>query len=416
MAAAVTLAAQNVKVTVFEAGRLLGGRARRLEHRGIALDNGLHILIGAYRESLRLIRLVNSDHASALLRLPLDLNMHGKFRLRAPQLPAPLHLLIGLLCARGLSMADRLSATRFMAALKRRRFTLERDINVDLLLKHYRQSETLCNMLWRPLCVAALNTPTSIASSRIFLNVLRDSLNAVREDSDLLLSRVDLSALFPEPAAAWVIKNGGRVFAAQRVTAIDQNADQFVVVADGARHTFTHVICALPPHQVNAFLIGISALAEIASVINNLKYQPIHTVWLQYPDSVTLPAPMLGFADGMLQWIFDRGQLCGQRGLVGAVISARGIHQDLTQEGLGVQAQQELQRHFGALPDPLWTRVIAEKRATFSCMVDVERPLQVTPLTNFYLAGDYTASEYPATIESAVRSGITCAKHVLRAK
>ena len=248
MAAAVTLAAQNVKVTVFEAGRLLGGRARRLEHRGIALDNGLHILIGAYRESLRLIRLVNSDHASALLRLPLDLNMHGKFRLRAPQLPAPLHLLIGLLCARGLSMADRLSATRFMAALKRRRFTLERDINVDLLLKHYRQSETLCNMLWRPLCVAALNTPTSIASSRIFLNVLRDSLNAVREDSDLLLSRVDLSALFPEPAAAWVIKNGGRVFAAQRVTAIDQNADQFVVVADGARHTFTHVICALPPH------------------------------------------------------------------------------------------------------------------------------------------------------------------------
>ena len=169
----------------------------------------------------------------------------------------------------------------------------------------------------------------------------------------------------------------------------------------------------MPPHQVNAFLIGITALAELAATIDNLKYQPIHSVWLQYPQSVVLPSPMLGFADGLVQWAFDREQLCGQRGLIGAVISAQGAHQELTQDELGMRAHQELKRQLGNLPDPLWQRVIAEKRATFSCTVGVIRPPQVTPLRNFYLAGDYTASEYPATIETAIRSGITCASHIL---
>ncbi len=123
---------------------------------------------------------------------------------------------------------------------------------------------------------------------------------------------------------------------------------------------------------------------------------------------------MLGLTHGLIHWVFDRETLCGQRGLVGAVISAAGEHQDLTQDELGLRVHRELQQHVGDLPDPLWTRVIAEKRATFACTPGVRRPPQVTPLTNFYLAGDYTASDYPATLESAVRSGITCARHILQ--
>ena len=202
MAAAVELAAHGTEVTVFEAARQLGGRARRVDHQDTALDNGLHILIGAYRETLRLIHLVNPAHESALLRRPLEWNIHGEFHLAAPKLPAPLHLLAALLCASGLDFGERLAAVRFLAALRRNRFTLERDISVEALLKQYEQSEKLSRVLWRPLCVAALNTPPAIASARIFLNVLRDSLNGARGDSDLVLARVDLSALFPEPAAA----------------------------------------------------------------------------------------------------------------------------------------------------------------------------------------------------------------------
>ena len=413
MAAAVELAAGGIRVTVFEAGQQLGGRARRVDYHGTALDNGLHILIGAYRETLRLIRLVNPAHASALTRLPLDWRIHREFQLSTPRLPAPLHLLIGLLRARGVSFEERYAAARFVAALRRNRYTLERDISVELLLEQHAQSEKLCRVLWRPLCVAALNTPPAIASAQVFLNVLRDSLNTTRDASDLLIPRVDLSALFPEPAATWVTQHGGRVLTAQRVTTLDQTEDGFSIVAAGERHSFSHVICALPPHQVNAFLIGITALSELAAIIDRLHYQPIHSVWLQYPQSVSLPAPMLGFTDGLVHWVFDRERLCGQRGLVGAVISAQGAHQEFSQDELGMRAHEELKQHLGDLPDPLWQRVIAEKRATFSCSVGVTQPPQVTPLKNFYLAGDYTASAYPATIETAVRSGTACAHHIL---
>ncbi len=409
MAAAVELAARGVPVTVFEASKQLGGRARRVEHHGTALDNGLHILIGAYRETLRLIRLVNPAHQAALLRSRLEWNIHGEFHFSAARLPAPLHLLGGLLRASGLSFAERIAAARFLAAQRLNGFALERDLSVERLLERHGQSEKLCRVLWRPLCVAALNTPPAIASARVFLNVLRDSLYSAREASDLLLARVDLSALFPEPAAAWVRRNGGEVLTARRVTAIDPVENGFVVEADGQRQAFSHVICALPPHQVNAFLIGITALSELAAAIERLRYQPIHSVWLQYPESIALPSPMLGFSRGLIHWVFDREKLCGQRGLIGVVISAEGAHQELAQDELGARAHLELTKRLGRLPAPLWQRVIAEKRATFSCTVGLQRPPQATPLRNFFLAGDYTASDYPATLEAAVRSGIRCA-------
>jgi uncharacterized protein with NAD-binding domain and iron-sulfur cluster len=122
---------------------------------------------------------------------------------------------------------------------------------------------------------------------------------------------------------------------------------------------------------------------------------------------------MLGFESALLQWAFDRGTLSGQRGVIGAVISAEGAHQDLQQDELARLVHQELQQQVGLLPEPLWHRVIAEKRATFACTPGLKRPEARTPLRNFYLAGDYVASEYPGTIESAVRSGITAARMVL---
>ncbi len=253
MAAAVELASRNIPVSVFEAGPIPGGRARRVEYNGVALDNGLHILMGAYRQTLRLIKLVNPNHAAALRRLPFDWHIHNEFHLAAPRLPAPLHVIAGLLSARGITWQEKIDIARFMRSLKRHRFRLAPDISVEQLLMRHGQREKLCRVLWYPLCVAALNTPPAIASAQVFLNVLRDSLYAERDASDILLPRVDLSALFPEPAAAWVTQRGGQVRTECRVTAIEPAKNSFVVKTNGARETFTHVICALPPHQINAF-------------------------------------------------------------------------------------------------------------------------------------------------------------------
>jgi len=409
----VTLAERNVPVTVFEAGKTLGGRARRVEHRDIPLDNGLHILIGAYRETLRLMREVGADPDQQLLRLPLTWRIHEQFSLQAARLPAPLHLLAGLLTAKGLPWTDRLGAAGFLYRMRRRRFALDADTTVASLLAREAQGERVNRLLWHPLCVSALNTPPGAASAQVFLNVLRDSLDAGRDAADLLLPRVDLSSLFPDPAAEYVRRHGGAVLIGQRVTAIDEAAGGFTVTCGGAERSFSHVVCALPPYHAAAFLLGISALADTAEAVERLSYQPIYSVYLQYPDPVAMPAAMLGFENALLQWAFDRGSLAGQRGLIGLVISAEGGHEDLTQEALGRRAHQELQQQLGPLPEPRWCRVIAEKRATFACTPGLRRPETRTALRNFLLAGDYVASDYPGTLESAVRSGINAANAIL---
>ena len=172
MAAAVTLARQGVPVTVFEAAKILGGRARRVEHRDAALDNGLHILIGAYRETLRLMRLVGADPDQLLLRLPLTWRIHDRFSFRAVGLPAPLHLLAGLMAAHGAPLSERIAAARFVLRMRRRGYTLEHDTTVTSLLDQNGQVGIMTCALWRPLCVSALNTPPESASAQVFLNVL----------------------------------------------------------------------------------------------------------------------------------------------------------------------------------------------------------------------------------------------------
>ena len=412
MAAAVTLAGQRVPVTVFEAGKSLGGRARRIEHEESVLDNGLHILIGAYVETLRLMRLVGADPDRQLLRLPFAWNMHGQFSLNAAALPAPFNLLAGLLFARGLSFTDRLAIARFLLHMRRAAWRLPRDMSVTALLERERQGAGV-RLLWRPLCVSALNTPPETASAQIFLNVLRDTLDAGRAASDLLLPRADLSALFPAPAAAWVTARGGSVLTGQRVIAIDAVEGGYAVRHAAGESTYSHVICAVSPHHTKGLLSGLPELTEIAQAMDRFAYQPIYSIYLQYPAEVGLPAAMLGFDSTLLQWAFDRGALCGQAGLIGLVISAEGMHEEHAHAALARLVHQELQRQIGPLPAPCWSQVIAERRATFACVPNLSRPANRTPLEGFILAGDYTASDYPATIEAAVRSGIAAARLVL---
>ena len=415
MAAAATLAGQRVPVSVYEAGPVLGGRARRVDINGVTLDNGLHILIGAYRETLRLIAEVHPAPADALLRLPLDWHVHEHLHLRAPKLPAPLHLAVALLTAKGASLNEAWRAVRMMRALQATQFKLPRDTTVTALLQAHAQGPVLTQHLWMPLCVSALNTPPAQASAQLFANVLCDGLNADRAGSDLLIARSDLSTLFPEPAAAFVRARGGAVHTSRRVTAIHPGENGFQIVAGGDAQTCTHVICALPPHQVTAFLADISALAETTAMANALTYQPITSVYLQFDGRVPLPSPMTGLSGGFSHWLFDREVICAQPGLIGAVISAEGPHLELPQEALAARVHDELAAKFGPLPPLKWQRVITEKRATFSATPGLRRPPQQTPLKNFWLAGDYTESDYPATLEAAVRSGITCARGLLSA-
>lgn len=412
MAAAVTLADAGVAVTIYEAARELGGRARRVVVNGVALDNGLHILIGAYRETLRLVRAVHPRPDSALVRLPLDWHVYHRFRLRAAPLPSPLHLAVGLATARGAPWRERFAAAKFMHAMRAQRFRLDHDISVHALLAQHAQGEVMTRYLWEPLCLAALNTPMARASAQIFLNVLRDGLDAGRAAGEMLLARSDLSALFPDPAAKYVCVKGGEVLMGRSVETIEESAEGVMVRTRTEQRVHEHVICAVSPHRTAALVAGIPALASVADELERFRYQPIYSVYLQFTRAMRLPAIMLGLG-GTAQWVFDRESLSGQTGLIAAVISAEGPHQHMPQEELAEKVRAQLEDELGPLPPLAWHRVIAEKRATFECSVGLTRPSTRTALANLHLAGDYTEGDYPATLEAAVRSGIAAAKQVL---
>ncbi|MEQ1526853.1 MAG: hydroxysqualene dehydroxylase HpnE, partial [Gallionella sp.] len=396
MAAAVALAQRGIAVTVFESAKQLGGRARGVTYNHTQLDNGQHLLLGCYHETLRLIKLIGGNIEQDFLRLPLQLELHRQFSLKAPRLPAPLHLLTALLSAQGLSFSQRFSAARFMLTMRLKNFRLYQDITVAQLLAVHRQEANLIFKLWEPLCIAALNTPTHKASGQVFLNVLRDSLSRSRTDSDMLLPRIDFTALFPQRAASFIEQHGGRVFTSNGVETIVVQDEHIDLATKQGTHTFSHVICAAPPTVAANLLRPIAALANTVAAINSMEHQPIYTVYLQYPASVRLPCPMLGLHQRASQWLFDKGQIANQHGLIASVISAEGIHQNLTQDELAQKVITELLEEFGIADAPHWVKVIAEKRATFCCTPNLHRPTPQTTQPNLMLAGDYTEGDYPA--------------------
>ncbi|MDB5814675.1 MAG: squalene/phytoene dehydrogenase [Rhodocyclales bacterium] len=414
LSAAVELARAGVQVTVFEAGRTLGGRARVVEKDGRRIDNGQHILLGAYTETLRMLRFLRVPPRQLITR-PFTLHVPGRLDLRAANLPAPFHLAVGLLRSRQMSWADRLAVVRLMRTLKRMHYALMQDCSVSQLLADTRQTPLLRELLWEPLCVAALNTPADEASAQIFINVLRDSLIGSASMSELLIPRIDLSELLPVPAAQFLARSGGTVNIATPIKSIELDEDTFRLVGnpfEGER--FSHVVVAVGPYHVNDLLAGFPELSLLRQQVDGMTHQPITTVYLEYDESIRLPEPMIGVANSTVQWLFDRGQLGGPKGLLAAVISARGPHSELSREELGLRAHEAVEALIPRLSAPKWSTVITEKRATFSCSPSLLRPLHITPIKNLVLAGDYVQSPYPATIETAVRSGLTAARHILR--
>jgi squalene-associated FAD-dependent desaturase len=406
MAAATELAARGHPVTVFETSRTLGGRARRVESHGLPLDNGQHILVGAYTELLRLMRLVGANPDQLLARHPLGLVFPGRMRLAAPRLPAPLHLAAALLTASGLSFGARLAAVGFMRRMKQAGFRLAGDITVAELMAQQGQHAPVIRYLWEPLCISALNTPPQEASAQVFLNVLRDSLAARRAASDLLLPRADFSALFPEPAERFVLGRGGEVRRGTAIRAVAWTPYGFQLEGDASGHSYTHVIAAVAPYHLGRLVEKLPRLQPVLEEIGRLDYEPILTAYLGYPRPVRLPGAMVGVG-GTAHFLFQRSD-----DILTAVTSARGPHLDLDHDVLVGRIHAEVCGIVGGAPPPSWSQVIVEKRATFACRPGVRRPACETPLANFYLCGDYIASDYPATLEAAVRSGVACARLV----
>lgn len=416
MACAVELAHNGHAVTVFERSMILGGRARLVSRDGWQVDNGQHLLIGAYTELARLLRLIGVS-PKVFERLPLTLHIPGKLHLRAARLPAPLHLAVGLLRAKGLDWADRKAMLRLIQHLKKCGFRVDPESSVRSLLHITAQTPRLNALIWHPLCIAALNTPPAEASAQVFADVLRDSLCANANASELLIPRVDLTELFPVQAARYLARKRGRINTGNGIEGISAGSDGFKLAGDPiASHRYDQVVVATAPYHAASLLDSVGGCDRLAQQIDALPYEPITTVYFALGPHVRLPYPMIGLTEGPAQWAFDRGQLGAKAGLIALVISAHGPHEALSRDDLEIAVHRQLETELRrSLPSPEWALTITEKRATIACRPGLPRPCARTPVAGLWLAGDYTDSPYPATLESAVRSGVAVASEIIRA-
>lgn len=415
LSAAVRLVTEGHTVRLFESAKQFGGRARCVPFSGKSVDNGQHLLLGAYSETLNIMRTCNTDIDKVLLRQTLTWKVRNRYgldvELCAPNLPAPFNFLFAILRAQGYSLAERIRSLRFMYALQRKGFAIEKDTSVATLLSD--QPKRVIQTLWEPMCIAALNTPITIASAKIFLNVIRDCFTRHARDADTLYTIRDLGQLFVQPAIDFIESKGSQVNLAQRVDALDIHNNEIHAVRIGDMSiAASRVVIATPVSSCQKLLNGHDALTTISGKLEQLNHQPICTLYLQYPDNISLTEPMLGLSEMTGQWIFDR-RFADQPGLMAVVISADGPHMSLDTETLAQLVSDELSEYFD-WPEPQQHLVIREKRATFSACVNVDelRPDITTPIKGLWLAGDYTRSPYPSTLEAAVRSGVQCAQAI----
>ena len=404
-AAAVEATRLGHQVTLFEAARTAGGRARRVmasvAGQNVALDNGQHILIGAYLETLRLMSDVGVDAQTAFLRLPLTMQFPDGSGLKLPHWPAPLDALAGIAGARGWPWADRLSLLKVALGWQLSDFDCSPQTSVSELCRGLRPGPM--SALIEPLCVSALNTPPDRASGQVFLRVMRDALFAQSGGSNLLLPRQDLSAILPDAALAWLAAKGAGVRVGVRVQDLAGDASGWQL--DGER--FDRVVLACPPNEAARLVAGSGAPAtEWLALARGLAHEALSTVYAHAPGT-RLRQPMLALrasADEPAQFAFDRAQLGGPDGLLAFVISAsQGDSALLTRQVLAQAARQLGLRDLQAV------QTVVEKRATFACTPGLLRPgAQIAP--GLLACGDYIAGPYPATLEGAVRAGLEAAR------
>jgi squalene-associated FAD-dependent desaturase len=447
MAAAVAATQAGHHATVFEASHALGGRARVVSssHNAtlpdgtpVSLDNGQHILIGAYSETLKLMQTVGVNLEKALLRMPLTLQFPDKTGLKLPDWQAPwvvgLDAAWGIATAKGWTWGDKLALLRAASNWQSGGFSCSQHLSVLQLCDRSNPKITPRVMaeLIEPLCLSALNTPMADASAQVFLRVLQDAMfsPSVKIDekttfgsANLLIPKRDLSNLFPHPATAWLLKHDGKVLLGERVESIDYSNAGWQISATTVKQSFDAVILAGSPSNMALSGINIAYAAtnniakELAHLLQRevqdwqnsvkaLRYEAIATVYA-YSKGAKLTQPMLALrsytgenAQNPAQYVFDRGQLGGERGLLAFVISAaQGDRLDL-QNRVIEQGKAQLN-----LPDLQPIQTIIEKRATFACTPDLKRPSnQIAP--GLLVCGDYVAGPYPATLEGTVRSAL----------
>lgn len=427
LSAAVALAQQGCPVTVLEQRRILGGRAYSIEDgtTGDLIDNGQHALLGAFRETRKFLQTLGTgDQVRYQECFKIVLAEPGGKRLKlvCSHLPAPFHLTAGLIRGTGFSWPERfrLLWAGLKISLSRR---LSGSMTVEAWMDSLHQPETLRRRFWYPIATAALNEPPQRASADLFLKVLELAFFGKAKDSPFGITTVGLGELYTEQARRFIEARGGRVltnspadfihFSGQRVKSVE--------LRQGDEMTADYYISAVPHGNLKKLLPS-ELLLEGAPFegLTRLSDSPILSIHLWF-DRPVMDEEFIGLVDSPIHWVFDKSRIWqegkAQEGAVACVVSGAYDLMDRSRQDLISLAQRELGCYLPEVQKAKLThaRLIKERQATYSCTPEAERwrlPQEI-PYSNFFIAGDWTRTGLPATIEGAVLSGHRCAELIL---
>jgi zeta-carotene desaturase len=432
LAAAVDLTSSGYSVTLLEQRNHLGGRAFSFidPDTGDAIDNGQHLMLGCYHNTFEYLRTIGSFH-----KLTIEPDLHIRFRhpekgifnLDCPPFPAPFHLLAGLSRLKSISAKDKHGILRVIPDLifagPERNRELE-NLTVDEWLTRRGQSETMKKYLWNLIVIATLNDSPKVLSARLFIEVLREAFIKKRSNSSVVLSKVGLSELFVDDAVRFLTDRNEKIFTGVDIDRIERHDGKVTGIRSRPGEFFTGdiVIFAIPYYALKPILQNSNLEKETGTLINALDQftsSPILSIHLWF-DREVMEEQFAGLLDTHVHWVFNKSAIQGKSTANGQylslVISGAQDYIDLQKDVLVALAIEELKSVFPEAKSAklLNAKVMKERRATFSarCGIERYRPPAQTEIQNLFLAGDWTATGLPSTIEGAMKSGFSAAKAV----
>ena len=432
LAAAVDLASSGFTVTLLEQRRHLGGRAYSFSGPGggDAVDNGQHLMLGCYRTTFEYLKTIGSFNKLAIekdLHIPFRHPQKGSFTLDCPPLPAPFHLLTGLVRLKSISSKDKRGILRVIPDLifagTERDSELE-NLTVDEWLTRRGQSETMKDYLWNLIVIATLNDSPKVLSARLFVEVLRQAFLTRRSNSSIVLSTVGLSELFVDGAVRFLHDRNARIFTGMDAVRIEANHGVVTgvrlrsgVFFAGGSVLSTVPYYALKPILQNSNLTGLQP--ALVDSLDQFTSSPIVSIHLWF-DRMVMEERLTGLLDTHVHWVFNKSALQGKPAsgsqYLTLVISGAKEYLELPKEVLVAMALEELKSVFpeAKSAELIDAKVIKERRATFSarCGINSIRPSSQTGIPNFFVAGDWTATGLPATIEGAIKSGFGASRAI----
>ncbi|HKY63022.1 MAG TPA: hydroxysqualene dehydroxylase HpnE, partial [bacterium] len=366
------------------------------------------------------------------------------FELSCPDLPAPLHLAWGLLRYRGLSFRDKRGMARLMSLAKKSAGAAALDAqSIEELLRQTGQTEAAIRKFWEPLALATVNERLDLASARLFVEVLRRALLSSKADSRLVLSKVGLSELYANPAQRFFEEAGVPIHFNTQVLAIRREGARFRVetnrgaglkpLATGSEtvargfspaeskesYLTDKILFAVPPNAAAKILRESGdALPALLAELHRFGSAPIVSINLWY-ENFRPRHRMLGLVDSPIHWVFDKAKILTGENPQHVTLVVSGAHAlaGESKENLLALAGRELQKFYPELEgrSPRHGQVVKELEATFSARKGLGsyRPGPRSADPGIFLAGDWTDTGLPATIEGAVLSGHKAAAAIL---